>query len=199
MNGVASISIIFFFVIFFVFYVIPLSLNTMKNNTDNREINRKYNESRGQYKLAAEFFKDIPDLKNKRILDIGAGMGEFANFLKSKGANPCCVDVTNKCCDNLKNMGFETYEVNLENQKLPFLDNEFDVALSLEVIEHIWNTENYLNEIQRVLKPNGYVIFTTTNYNNWRFRALSLLGKFDSYLLEYHRISNSNIQGLLHI
>jgi 2-polyprenyl-3-methyl-5-hydroxy-6-metoxy-1,4-benzoquinol methylase len=73
------------------------------------------------------------------------------------------------------------YNVDLENQKLPFKDGTFDVVVSLDVIEHLWNTELYLSEMQRVLKRGGYAILTTPNYNYYKYRVMHLLGNFEKF------------------
>jgi 2-polyprenyl-3-methyl-5-hydroxy-6-metoxy-1,4-benzoquinol methylase len=46
---------------------------------------------------------------------------------------------------------------------LPLPSNAADVVVTLEVIEHIANAENYLQEISRILKPNGHLILSTPN------------------------------------
>jgi ubiquinone/menaquinone biosynthesis C-methylase UbiE len=46
----------------------------------------------------------------------------------------------------------ETFRVNLENEKIPVPNKEFDIVISLEVIERAWNTENYLTEVKRIFK-----------------------------------------------
>ena len=43
---------------------------------------------------------------------------------------------------------------------LPFIDNCFDVISLMEVLEHIHNPQKALNEIYRVLKPEGLLIFS---------------------------------------
>lgn len=148
---------------------------------DKREENRKFDKSRGQYRLALALLDNIPDLKGKKILDLGAGMGEFSQILKFQGCGVFCLDSADKCYQALLAGGFRSYRADLENEKLPFSDKEFDVVISLEVIEHIWNTDNYLREISRVLKPAGRAVFTTPNYNHWRFRFLSLIGMFEKF------------------
>ncbi|MFM2061303.1 MAG: hypothetical protein RLZZ507_973 [Cyanobacteriota bacterium] len=49
---------------------------------------------------------------------------------------------------------------------LPFKTNEVDLLYCSEVIEHLENPEFILDEIKRVLKPNGYLILTTPNEPN---------------------------------
>ncbi|MGQ4648731.1 methyltransferase domain-containing protein [Lyngbya aestuarii] len=44
---------------------------------------------------------------------------------------------------------------------LPFLDNEFDIVLCTEVLEHVADTRSAISEIYRVLKPGGKLILTT--------------------------------------
>ncbi|MCD6565400.1 MAG: methyltransferase domain-containing protein [Bacteroidales bacterium] len=48
-------------------------------------------------------------------------------------------------------------------EKLPFPNNSFDRVISREVIEHVINPQLMLNEIYRVLKPEGIAIVATEN------------------------------------
>lgn len=48
-------------------------------------------------------------------------------------------------------------------EKLPFPDSCFDRIIARETIEHVINKQDMMNEIARVLKPNGLAIVTTEN------------------------------------
>ncbi len=48
-----------------------------------------------------------------------------------------------------------------DGNKLPFQDNDFDTVLCTEVLEHVSDTETFLKEMNRVLKPGGTFFFTT--------------------------------------
>ena len=50
--------------------------------------------------------------------------------------------------------------------KLPFADNSIDILISSEVVEHLPEPLLALQEMQRVLKPNGYAMVTTPNPRN---------------------------------
>lgn len=47
-----------------------------------------------------------------------------------------------------------------DGKKIPFQDNHFDSILSSEVFEHIFNLEEVIHELHRVLKPGGKMLIT---------------------------------------
>lgn len=93
--------------------------------------------SRVAYKKA---LKLCGSLKGKRIVDLGAGTGEFASFLRSKGCYVLTVDKVGG--DVITDL----------NCRLPFKDDEFDVAFSLAVVEHLENPYLFLAEVKRIAK-----------------------------------------------
>lgn len=46
------------------------------------------------------------------------------------------------------------------NEKFTFEDESFDVIHSNQVIEHLSDTDNFISEMYRVLKPGGYIILS---------------------------------------
>ncbi|OGM33526.1 hypothetical protein A3D00_00130 [Candidatus Woesebacteria bacterium RIFCSPHIGHO2_02_FULL_38_9] len=60
------------------------------------------------------------------------------------------------------------------NKRFPFLDQSVDVVTSTHSIEHITNTDMFLSEIYRVLKPHGYCLIATDNLASW-FNIFSLV------------------------
>jgi SAM-dependent methyltransferase len=47
--------------------------------------------------------------------------------------------------------------------QLPFADASFDVVVSLQTIEHLWNQQAFLAECLRVLRPGGTIVVSTPN------------------------------------
>ena len=59
---------------------------------------------------------------------------------------------------------FDSFHFNVECDKFPFKDGEFEGVLFCEIIEHlVIDPVAVLQEIKRVLKPNGVLILTTPN------------------------------------
>ena len=59
----------------------------------------------------------------------------------------------------------------------PADDNEFDVIVAADIIEHLVDTDGFLLELGRILGPGGFLIITTPNLAAWRSRLRMLLGK----------------------
>ena len=55
----------------------------------------------------------------------------------------------------------ESIDVYYDGKTIPFANNPFDSVLSSEVFEHVFNLEEMLQEIHRVLKPGATGLFTT--------------------------------------
>ncbi|HVH25452.1 MAG TPA: class I SAM-dependent methyltransferase [Vicinamibacterales bacterium] len=102
-----------------------------------------------------------------RILDAPCGDGSLAAALRSTGYDAHGIDMN---ANGLDLLGASYYDVNL-NARLPFADESFEAALSIEGIEHLENRFAYVRELHRVLKPNGLLILTTPNIVSLRSRV----------------------------
>ena len=107
--------------------------------------------------------KEFP-LKNLKILDIGCGGGLISEPMTRLGAKVTGIDASNK---NIKIAKVHAIKNNLDitylnclPEKLD-LQNEFDIILNLEVVEHVENLDLYLESCFKLLKTKG-VMFTAT-------------------------------------
>jgi 2-polyprenyl-6-hydroxyphenyl methylase / 3-demethylubiquinone-9 3-methyltransferase len=107
--------------------------------------------------------KELP-LKNLKILDIGCGGGLISEPMSRLGAEVTGIDASDRNIqvaklhakkNNLKIEYLNTVPENLDHQ------NQFDIILNLEVVEHVENLDLYLSSCFKLLKKNG-IMFTAT-------------------------------------
>jgi ubiquinone/menaquinone biosynthesis C-methylase UbiE len=92
-------------------------------------------------------------LKGK-LLDFGCGAKPYQNLIDVE--NYIGLDIEN----NSHNHENEKIDVYYDGLTIPFPDNTFDSYFSSQVLEHISNLEEILQEIIRVLKPKAYLLIT---------------------------------------
>lgn len=106
--------------------------------------------------LHAVFAKFLPSGEQRRILDIGCGTGLSSRLMEEFG-EVYSVDPSPEALHFCRERGLKNVVEGFAN-KLPFPDNYFDVAIALDVLEHIEDAGESVNEIRRVLKPQGIFV-----------------------------------------
>lgn len=103
------------------------------------------------------------------VLDVGAGEGFFCRQLHDRGYKVEACDFLHENF-KLKDVPFHKADLNCG---IPLPDNQFDIVISIEVLEHIENHVRFISEMMRVLKPGGMIILTTPNIlslpSRWHF------------------------------
>ncbi|MBS7255226.1 class I SAM-dependent methyltransferase [Flavobacterium branchiicola] len=134
------------------------------SHTDNK---------RSLFEKAYHFVKNIA-LKNKlnlinseqtkkgKILDIGAGTGDFLLTAKNNGWETVGVEPSERAKNIAKEKGISFVEEisELEN-------NSFDVITMWHVLEHVPNLEFQIQELKRLLKPTGTLIVAVPNFKSF--------------------------------
>ncbi len=117
-------------------------------------------------KLARYLFERYQLKIGIKFLDIGCGRGEFLRGFIECGVQGHGVDrsrTAERYCPEA-----ELRTADLENEKLPYPDNYFDVIFSKSVIEHFYYPEKIVKEMFRVLKPGGVA---NTMCPDWYFNV----------------------------
>jgi len=129
----------------------------------------------GHQKRLKEIIKLLPDGKNLKILDAGCGEGHLLSLIKNKlpGAQLFGVDVTAIALLSAQKRIPEGNFINNDICRLSFQDNFFEVVICSEVLEHIYQYQQALSELKRVLKPNGLLIITFPH--EWLFTVLRFI------------------------
>jgi 2-polyprenyl-3-methyl-5-hydroxy-6-metoxy-1,4-benzoquinol methylase len=97
-----------------------------------------------------------------RILDIGAGTGDFLSVAKNDGWQTIGVEPSDKAKTIAKNKGVSFVEQTDEIEK-----NSFDVITMWHVLEHVPDLEKQIKELKRLLKPSGTLIIAVPNFKSF--------------------------------
>ncbi|MCF7835746.1 MAG: class I SAM-dependent methyltransferase [Candidatus Marinimicrobia bacterium] len=126
-------------------------------------------------------FIDYKSLKGKKILDIACGTGWSTEQFARAGADVTAIDITPKAVELTKKR-FELYglEGNIivaDAENLPFESNSFDYVLAWGCLMHTPDTQKAINEINRVLKPEGKFGAMMYNKKSFHWRYFIWFGK----------------------
>lgn len=115
----------------------------------------------GQYpQMLCDYISSLYFTSCGRLLDIGSGRGSFSVGFSRNGHQVSAVDKFDDCVSFLADV-CDSKKCDIENGRLPYEDNSFDWAFSKSVLEHVENTDNFMGEIFRVLKPQGVAVIMT--------------------------------------
>jgi SAM-dependent methyltransferase len=93
-------------------------------------------------------------LLNGNLLDVGCGTKPYFALFKNIS------NYTGLDLDSDTSRKRAVADVYYEGTIFPFKDNEFDSILCNQVLEHVFNPDEFLSEIARVLKPGGNLLLT---------------------------------------
>jgi SAM-dependent methyltransferase len=99
------------------------------------------------------------DFRGKLVLDVGCGMGRFADVASRWGATVVGVDLTSAIDAASGNIG-DRDNVHLAQAdvfRLPLRDGTFDFVFSIGVLHHTPNTRDAFDRLPALLKPGGRV------------------------------------------
>jgi SAM-dependent methyltransferase len=94
------------------------------------------------------------DFLKGRLLDFGCGSKPYRSLIAADEYIGLDIEQTGHSHKN------EHIDVYYDGKNIPFSDNQFDVVFSSEVFEHIFNLDEILMEIHRVIKVGGYLVIT---------------------------------------
>ena len=134
------------------------------SHTDNK---------RSLFEKLYHFIKSIA-LKNKlnlinslqpnkgRILDIGAGTGDFLSVAKNDGWQTIGVEPSDRAKAIAKSKGVSFVEETSELE-----NHSFDLISMWHVLEHVPDLDKQIKELKRLLKPTGTLIIAVPNFNSF--------------------------------
>ena len=94
-------------------------------------------------------FDPLFSLQGKSVVDLGCGDRYLQPQIEQGGASY---------------NGFDVEDADLLQDRVGMEDESVDLVLSYSVIEHLTDPSNFLQESYRILKPRGYMIIETPNW-----------------------------------
>ncbi len=127
---------------------------------------------RGLHEKVLEIAK--PYLPGSKILIAGAGQGSLEQSLLKNGVHAKDIQSVDLNPDQFKLADVAIRFCDLDGP-LPFEDEVFDICFATEVIEHLHNPHNLIDEAYRVLKPDCFLFLTTPNVHSFTQKIRFLL------------------------
>ncbi len=120
--------------------------------------------------LRIDFMQKHIDLAGKKILDVGCGGGILAEGLARHGAQVTGIDLAEKSLKVAKLHLFESkLEVDYRCVPVEQLATEepesYDIVTCMEMLEHVPSPASVVAACARLVKPGGWVFFSTLNRN----------------------------------
>jgi 2-polyprenyl-6-hydroxyphenyl methylase/3-demethylubiquinone-9 3-methyltransferase len=114
--------------------------------------------------------KHIP-LKGRRVLDIGCGGGILSDSMARRGAQVLGIDLADKALKVAKLHALEAATPNVEYREVAAealaeeAPQSFDVVTCMEMLEHVPDPSSVVAACSSLVKPGGWVFFSTINRN----------------------------------
>ncbi len=121
--------------------------------------------------LRLEWIHTLAALSGKQVLDVGCGGGILADAMARKGAQVLGIDLASK---SLKVAQLHALEAGTQGVQYREVSAEalaaerpesFDVVTCMEMLEHVPDPASVVQACARLVKPGGWVFFSTLNRN----------------------------------
>ena len=137
------------------------------SNIEER-IKKRVNRERGKYYISR--LAKLVDLKNKKLLDVGSGWGEYLVEAHKEGATVYGLEPDDELLE-ITDLLLKSEKISEDiivkkryAEKIPFEDDFFDVVICCHVLEHVNDIKKSIREMIRVLKKGGYLYLCVPNY-----------------------------------
>jgi len=138
-------------------------LTFRKAQLDNEQSRR----SEDDFRLKTGFTPE--EFAGKLVLDVGCGMGRYAEVATRWGAAVVGIDLSlaaEAAAENLHDRQAAFFQADIFN--LPFAPESFDIIYSLGVLHHTPDCERAFKVLPRLLKPGGKIaIWLYSGYHKW--------------------------------
>ncbi|MCA8911733.1 MAG: methyltransferase domain-containing protein [Planctomycetes bacterium] len=124
----------------------------------------------------------LPRLQGRKVLEVGANRGYGLRIFKPYAGLLVGAELSERLA-RIAHAETGVPVVRANGERLPFRDDSFDVVVSFQVIEHVWDDRAFAAEIARVLAPGGTFVVTTPDRPGRLL--INQVPTFEEHLREY--------------
>ncbi|MEP7044251.1 MAG: class I SAM-dependent methyltransferase [Dokdonella sp.] len=117
----------------------------------------------------------LGDLRERAVLDVACGSGEWLGLLAGLGAKPAGIDISTRAIEMCRQRFVEGEFAVGPAESLPFADASFDLVTCMGSLEHFLDPDAALREMLRVAKPAAQFLLLVPNAG-FLTRRLGLYG-----------------------
>ena len=131
--------------------------------------------------LRLDWVNGISPVKGKQVLDVGCGGGILADAMARGGAQVTGIDLASKALRVAQLHALEAQTPNLDYREVSVealaeqQPQSFDVVTCMEMLEHVPDPASVVRACATLVKPGGWVFFSTLNRNPKSF-LLAIVG-----------------------
>ena len=131
--------------------------------------------------LRLDWIDQLAPLDGRKVLDVGCGGGILADSMARKGAEVTGIDLASKALRvaRLHALEAQTPRIQYREISAEALAQEapasFDIVTCMEMLEHVPDPHSVVAACAQLVKPGGWVFFSTINRNAKAF-ALAIVG-----------------------
>ncbi|MFM7426279.1 MAG: methyltransferase domain-containing protein [Elainella sp.] len=116
----------------------------------------------------------------KRVIDFGCATGYLARLLRARGCEVVGIEINERAAKIAEDYCEQVIVADLDYITLTELlpDQKFDVAVFGDVLEHLRNPWELLEEVRQILTSDGYVVASIPNVGHGAVRLALLKGQF---------------------
>jgi len=121
--------------------------------------------------LRLEWIQSHLPLAGKRVLDVGCGGGILADSMARRGAQVLGIDLASKALKVAQLHALEAQTANVEYREISAeaiaaeQPGSFDAVTCMEMLEHVPDPGSVVHACSALVKPGGWVFFSTINRN----------------------------------
>lgn len=113
----------------------------------------------------------LASLQGKAVLDVGCGGGILSDSMARKGAQVTGIDLSTKALKVAQLHALEAGTANVRYREVSAeamaaeMPGQFDVVTCMEMLEHVPDPSSVVRACSQLVKPGGWVFFSTLNRN----------------------------------